>query len=191
MKDYVPQAPNVGDSCDGPVLDLKEAGQTSTLFAEVKRIGEASSSSAVAVIFGSITCPVWRSFGGQDLHRACRKKNLPVLHVYTLEAHPIGDFAAPPNADGPMALRRQVRVHQNEAERRMAALEAQAIISRQVGEVVNMVLDGMDDALENAYEARSIRAYILDTATGNVVYKSGKGPYSIPAKINDIAALQL
>ena len=58
-------------------------------------------------------------------------------------------------------------------------------------EVVNMVLDGMDDALENAYESRSIRVYMLDTATGNIVYKSGKGPYSIPAKINDIAALQL
>lgn len=190
VQGFESKCPSVGESVDGKVFTLADAEER-TLFSEVKSLGEEKESSAVAVMFGSITCPVWRSYGGQDLYKACRKKGLPVLTVYTLEAHASDEFPAPPNATGVMSLKRQVVRHQTIEERQTAALEAHAIVSRQVGEDIPMVLDNMDDSLENAYETRSFRIMVLDTATGAVKYLSGKGPYNIPAKMKDIAALQL
>merc|ERR1711904_542477 len=155
VKGYEVKAPVAGAAApDGAVLSMQEGGEASTLLAEVKKIAASSSSKYVALSFDSVTCPVWRMFGGQDLGKA--SKGIPCLHVYTREAHGKDDFDAPPNGSGPMALTREINMHKTEAERRQAACEAQGVMVKQLGaeEGNHWVLDNMEDSLEKAYEAR-------------------------------------
>jgi hypothetical protein len=184
---YESKAPKVGDSApDGPVLLLKEEGE-STLLAEVKKA--AGDGKYCGISFDSVTCPVWRSFAGYDFHAAAAKKGVPVLHVYTREAHGSDDFDAPPNNTGPLALTKSVPMHKTAAERRGAATGAAEIMKRQLSKEVDMVLDSMDDALEKAWEARPFRFYIVEVETGKVVYASGLAPFNMPAKLQGIKDL--
>lgn len=186
VKGYQSQAVDVGQAKDAKVLGLKADSDTGTLLEEVKKLGESKGSEVVAVSFDSLTCPVWRSFGGHDLHKAVADKGFPVLHVYTREAHASDEFDAAPNGKGLISLKRQVPAHQTEDDRRKAAVEAHALISRQVGGAVDMVLDNMEDELEKAYEARPFRIYLLETSTGKVVFRPGVCPFNIPAKTREM-----
>lgn len=190
LEGYETKAPKVGEIAkDGTVLPL-DAGGPSTLLAEVKKLARSGSSKYCAISFDSITCPVWRTFGGQDFHHACSGLGLPVLHVYTREAHGSDDFDAPPNKDGPIALSQPVIMHKTEADRRNAAKGAQSILSKQVGGNVTMVLDDMSDTLEKAYEARPFRMYIVEAETNKIVFATGLTPFNMQAKTDAIRKLQ-
>ena len=51
-----------------------------------------------------------------------------------------------------------------------------------------MVLDGMDDGLEAAYEARPFRLYVVQVASKTVVHKTGLAPFNMDAKRNELKA---
>lgn len=193
VKGYESQAPKVGDNApDGEVLSMEPDGEPSTLLAEVKALGKKAGSSFVGLSFDSLSCPVWRMYGGYDLCNAMNGVDgikFPVLHVYTREAHGSDDFDASPNVKGPMALTRQLPMHKTAGERRQAATEAQSVLAKQLGskgDSTHWVLDNMDDSLEKAYEARPFRFFILNIETGTVAYANGMCPFNIPAKIKDI-----
>jgi len=188
-KGYVSMAPKMGDAApDGPVLSLEADGAPSTLLAEVKKMSATSGKEFVAVSFGTVSCPVWRTFGGQDLCRPAKDAGVPILHVYTMEAHAEGQFDAGPNMKGPIALTRQIPPHKDEAERRKAAMEGHAVISRELGEKQVMVLDGMDDQLEKAYEARPFRVYVIEAKSGIVAHATSLTPFNMPAKVEGLKA---
>lgn len=184
---YESKAPKVGDIApDGPVLLLKEEGE-STLLEEVRRA--AGGSKFCGISFDSVTCPVWRSFAGYDFSTAAGRKGVPVLHVYTREAHGSDDFDAPPNNTGPLALTKSLPMHKTAAERRGAATGAAEMMTTQLAKEVDMVLDSMDDTLEKAWEARPFRFYIVEVETSKVVYASGLAPFNMPAKLQGIRDL--
>ena len=94
---YESHAPKVGDAVpDGPIASLDKGAAASTLLAEATKLGK-----RVAISFDSLSCPVWRTFGGAEFHNAATAAGLPVLHIYTREAHGKDDFGmyAPPVAD--------------------------------------------------------------------------------------------
>ena len=186
LKDYVNKVPKAGDAApDAPVLSMVPGSSPSTLLAEAKKLAAAKGTDVVAVLFFSMTCPVGRVYAWHDLYKAATKKGFPVLCVHTSEAHPYGEggFHTGVNEAGPMALDKQVPDHKTEDERREAATGAAAVLSKQVGETVTVVLDGMDDALEKAYEARPFRMHLINVKTSTVALQGGVNPLNVPAKL--------
>ena len=49
-------------------------------------------------------------------------------------------------------------------------------------------MDGMDDALEAAYEARPWRWYVIEVATGKVISSTGLAPFNMKGKLAKIKA---
>jgi len=191
LEGYVPLAPKPGQPApDGPVLNFKEADGKTTLLAKARSL--AGANNKVAIIFGCSTCPAFRVFGGHDLHHAFAKKGLPVLFVYTREAHGHDDFESDMNVGSPFALKHQIDMHRTIEERRAAAVLCHAHLVTQLGTVdINIVIDDMEDNLERAYEARPYRGYVIDTDTGTVVYASGPAPFNMHAKSKDIANIKV
>mmetsp|Transcript_55876 Transcript_55876/g.111993 ORF Transcript_55876/g.111993 Transcript_55876/m.111993 type:complete len:346 (-) Transcript_55876:132-1169(-) len=182
VKGFVNKAPKAGEPApDGTVVPV-DSEEKSTLHAELKKFG----AKFVGLSFDSVTCPVWRGYGGYDLTKAAA--GIPVLHVVSLEAHAADVFPTPVNEGGPFGLARQVNGHTSLAERRTAAGEAQAVISKWLKGAHTYVLDDMDNALEAAYESRPFRFYIIDTEDGTVAHACGMSPFNIPAKVRDIKA---
>ena len=46
-----------------------------------------------------------------------------------------------------------------------------------------MWMDGMDDALEEAYEARPWRWYVVDTENNKIIAKCGLAPFNMDGKM--------
>jgi len=185
---YESHAPKVGDAVpDGPIASLDKGAAASTLLAEATKLGK-----RVAISFDSLSCPVWRTFGGAEFHNAATAAGLPVLHIYTREAHGKDDFDAGPNDSGPMALEHAINMAKTEEERRGTAMKAKTLISEQVSmsEGVTMWCDAMDDWAEAAFEARPFRMYVIDTEEQKIVYVAGLTPFNMGAKANDIKALK-
>lgn len=180
---YVTKAPQVGDDMvDAPVLSLKASGPSSTLMTEVRKLGQKTGARKVCVAFDGITCPFYRAYAAEDLYKACG--NVPILHVYQMEAEPIDTF----NAGGsqtkmPMTINPPIKFHKNAAERRDAAERFKAFISKWEGDNVTMFIDGMDDALETIYESRPWRWHVVDVASGKLLAKTGLAPFNMDAKI--------
>jgi len=142
---------------------------------------------------------VWRAFAAQDTYRACGPE-VPVLFVYTREAHASDDFPTPVNASGPMALTEGGPTqHRSLSARLDAARRATGLLEDQLGllgesadetssQRIHLVADALDDALEAAYEARPFRLYLVDLATRKVVFAAGLGPFNVAQKVNAIEA---
>ena len=123
------------------------------------------------------------------MHRIARSFGVPVLHVYMAEAHP--DDAFPSPMQGPVALASELRRHRDLEERKAAAGRAQAFLTHKVGRPVVLVADGMGDALEEAYEARPFRMFILDVSRPDacvVAHKTGLAPFNMGAKFAELRA---
>mmetsp|Transcript_15067 Transcript_15067/g.50019 ORF Transcript_15067/g.50019 Transcript_15067/m.50019 type:complete len:278 (-) Transcript_15067:75-908(-) len=184
LKSFTSKAPANGSVApDGPALTL--AGKPTSLLAEVKALGAANGAAHVAVLFDSLTCPIWRTFAGVDLTNAAY--GLPVLHVYVLEAHAVGEFDTPP-LPPPVQIKEEIKVHSSEEERAHAAGLAKALLEAKVGGEVAMILDSMSNELERAYEARPFRAYVIEVATSKVAFASGPGPFNVNAKVTGLKA---
>lgn len=195
LEGYVPKAPKPGQPApDATVMNFNAADGKTTLLAKIKSLAttDNGANNKVAVIFGCSTCPAFRVFGGYDFYQAFSKKGLPVLFVYTREAHGHDDFESAMNESTPFALKHTIDMHKTPEERRAAAvlLHAHMVTSLKVKDI-NIVIDDMDDKLEAAYEARPFRGYVLDANNGTVVYASGLSPFNMPAKMKDIAKLDL
>ena len=97
---------------------------------------------------------------------ALAPSGVPTLHVYILEAH--GQDELPVNV-GPLNLAREYNQPKTITERRAAAKDALELIKGWTNGPVTMFLDDMNNALENAYEARPWRYYVIDTETKKIV----------------------
>jgi len=188
---YKTKAPQPGDKVpDGPLLSLEEGGPKTTLLAEARKLAKAAGSSKVILSFDSITCPFWRSYGAEDLYYA--SNGVPTLHVYIREAHPFDEFPAEgaegPNAKGPIALTRVVNKHKTIADRRLAASEAKALVSKYEGPNVAMFVDELNDKLEKMYEARPWRMYVIEAESAKMIDAISLTPFNMDGKIAAISA---
>ena len=84
IKGHVSRAPAIGaDAPDGTVLSLDDSVPPSTLHEAIDAVAaSAGGAQHVALIFGTITCPVWRGWAARDLHTDVTAAGVPVLHVY-------------------------------------------------------------------------------------------------------------
>merc|ERR1712187_597136 len=159
--------------------------KSSTLFEEIRALANPGNAQHVAILFGCLTCPAWRMVGAQDLHTAAKDAGVPVLHVYTREAHASDDFPAPPNSEGPIQLAPEVSqtMHRTVKDRQIAAATARMHVAAQLGHPIKMIMDDMKDELEKTYEARPFRLYIIDTLTMKIAHKQHLNPFNLTAKV--------
>eukprot|EP01094_Clydonella_sp_ATCC50884_P012268 TRINITY_DN22268_c0_g1_i1.p3 TRINITY_DN22268_c0_g1~~TRINITY_DN22268_c0_g1_i1.p3 ORF type:complete len:129 (+),score=28.37 TRINITY_DN22268_c0_g1_i1:310-696(+) len=87
--------------------------------------------------------------------------------VYIMEAHPVDGWQLPVNEDLGVCYRKP----RTTAQRCAIAQH----FKRDFGVTMEMVVDGIDNAAELAYEARPERLYVI--RNGEVAWRTGWGPY--------------
>lgn len=103
--------------------------------------------------------------------------------VYIREAHPVDEWQVPNNlTDG-------VEYAQPRSAAERESVASACAVGMRLG--IPILVDGMDDAAERAFNAWPERLYVLDKE-GKVVYKGGKGPYGFaPDALDEFLARQL
>merc|ERR1711998_4580 len=195
QKDYESKAPKVGDIApDGPVLSLAEDGESSTLLTEAKKLAAEAGTDKVVLGFDGMTCMFWRSYCAEQLYKAAG--DTPILHIYSMEAEPEDKFDAGGsqseghNTEVPPMLHitPAINEHKDVAERRLVASKAKSILETFNDKPVTMVIDDMDNALENAYETRPWRYYVIEAESGKVLSTSSLAPFNIDEKTASMKA---
>ncbi len=103
----------------------------------------------------------------EQLHRNVRDR-ANVAFVYIAEAHPTDGWQMQANLDEDVLLRQHVSL-----EERFAA--ARASVER-LGLTLPVLVDGMDDAVSEAFAAWPERLYVAE-AGGRLAYVGGPGPF--------------
>jgi hypothetical protein len=179
----------VGDIApDGPILNVDNPSEQSTLLTEAKKMAAKAGSKMVILCFDAITCPFFRAYAAEDLHKVAN--GVPQLHVYLREAEPCDVFdAGGMHCVTPLKMKRYIPWHKNEAERAQAAKDTRTFLEGFEGKgKVNMWMDAMDDKLEAAYEARPWRWYVIDVETCKVITCTGLAPFNMAGKLDKIKA---
>jgi len=188
MPGYTPKHPCPGDIApDGPILSIS-GGEPSTLLTEARKMAAAAGSKTVILCFDAITCPFFRAYAAEDLHKVTN--GVPQLHVYLREAEPCDVFdAGGMHCLTPLKMKRYIPWHKTEAERAQAAADTKTFLEGFEGKgKVNMWMDGMDDKLEAIYEARPWRWYVVEAESGKVVACTGLAPFNMKGKLAKIQA---
>jgi hypothetical protein len=186
----VSKAPQIGDVApDGPMHNLTAGGPSSTLLTEARKLAAIAGSDKVVLGFDGMTCPFWRSYAAFDLYQACG--NVPILHIYSLEAEPEDTFNAggSQSAGQPLDIKPPINFHQNMHERRVAAAKAKLVLELFNTAKVEIWIDGMDDRLESLYEARPWRYYVIEAESGKVLENQSLAPFNIDEKCGAIVAV--
>jgi len=184
---YEPKHPKDGEKAiDGKIFAIDGSGATSTLLAEAKKVAEAAGSDKVIICFDGMTCPFYRAYCMEDLYRA--SNGCPKLHVYIREAEPCDEFdAGGMHMVTPLKMKRPIPVHKTAEDRAKAANDCKTFLEKSAAKAkVNMWMDGMDDTLEAAYEARPWRWYVVDIASGTVITSTGLAPFNMKGKLAKI-----
>lgn len=182
---YVSKAPEVGTIApDGEVFSMD--GRSSTLLTQLKSLAVLKGSTVAAVLFGSMTCPIWRGWAAYDLHTAVMGLGVPVLHVYTMEAHAANQFPIFLNTEGVLKMDEQIDETVTKQDRIKAAKKGFAHLEAEIGGDISMVIDNLSGSLEAAYESRPFRLYLIDTLTSTVLHKTGLAPFNMDAKMSDL-----
>lgn len=147
----------------GPKLQDEAPGFTLTEADGGKqvRLADYRGKSAVALIFGSYSCPNFR--GAADQLKAMGQRygaRIPFLLIYVREAHAVGQWQSGRNQD---VLEAATTMTEKEQHASMC--------SRKLHLPFPALVDGMDGAVETAYNAWPSRAYIVGR-DGRVVYST-------------------
>ena len=103
----------------------------------------------------------------EQLYRLVRDR-ASVVFVYIAEAHALDEWQMQPNLDEDVLLRQHVTL-----DERFAA--ARAGVER-LGLTMPVLVDGMDDAVSEAFAAWPERLYVADTG-GRLAFVGGPGPF--------------
>lgn len=106
--------------------------------------------------------------------------------MYTHEAHPDDTFPSP--LKGPLALAEPLPAHTSLDERQAVAAKAKAFLEFKMAQPIEMVVGGMDDALEAAYESRPFRLYLIniDDSTPRVLFRTSLAPFNMGSKFQEL-----
>ena len=180
---YEPKHPKPGDLApDFKILSV-DGGEPSTLLTEARKLATAQGSSKVILCFDAITCPFFRAYAAEDLHKAAN--GVPQLHVYLREAEPCDVFdAGGMHCVTPLKMKRLIPWHKSEEERATAAKDTRTFLEGFEGKgKVAMWMDTLEDEIEAAYEARPWRWYVLDAESGKVIACTGLAPFNMAGKL--------
>jgi hypothetical protein len=125
----------------------------------------------VVLVFGSITCPPFRSMFLKEICDIVgeQKEKVRLLVVYLAEAHPKDGWHLGVND------KHQVVVEEHSTiEKRIASAKALQEMHPYVKE---MVTDSIDNSSDHAYEAQSSRIYVIHE--NKIAYQSELGPFQI------------
>jgi len=182
---YIPKHPKDGELApDGKIFAVDGSGKESTLLEEAKTAAAAAGSDRVIIAFDGMTCPFYRGYCMEDLYAA--SKGCPKLHVYIREAEPCDVFdAGGMHMETPLKFKRPIPWHKTAEERALAANDCKAFLENACAGKgkVTMWMDGMDDKLEAAYEARPWRWYVIEAKSGKVLSSTGLAPFNMKGKI--------
>ena len=181
---YMPKHPVPGDIVPDGKINSVDGGAPSTLLAEAKKLAAAKGSKKVILSFMGVTCPFYRAYAAKDLAKVAN--GVPTLHVSLREAEPCDVFDA-----GGMHLTTPLRMsnppvfwHKTEEDRAAIARRTRAFLEGIYGKgEVSMWMDTMDDNLEELYEARPWRQYVIEAETGKCVAALGLAPFNMAGKI--------
>lgn len=184
---YVPKHPKPGEVApDGPIFKTDGSLEESTLLTEAKKMAEAAGSDKVIICFDAITCPFFRAYAAEDLYKVAN--GVPQLHVYLREAEPCDTFdAGGMHCVTPLKMKRFIPEHKTPEDRAQAAQDTKTFLET-FEPNVNMWMDGMDDKLEAAYEARPWRWYVIEVATMKIIQCTGLAPFNMKGKLANIKA---
>ena len=104
----------------------------------------------------------------EQLHRRLRGQ-ANVVFVYVAEAHAVDEWQLPANVEEGVLLRQHVTLE----ERRDAAREG----VERLGLTMTVLVDGMDDAVSEAFAAWPERLCVAE-AGGRLAYVGGPGPFA-------------
>ncbi|QEL13528.1 deiodinase family protein [Limnoglobus roseus] len=136
------------------------------------------------LVFGNFTCSPFRGlFPDVDAAYGRYKDRANFVMVYVREAHPTDGWKMEANARVGVAVKQPT----TDAER--AAVCGQFRAKLRPG--MTVLVDGVADAVGNAYSAMPARLYVIDAA-GKVAYKSGRGPFGFkPGEMEQALAMSL
>lgn len=186
---YVPKHPKTGEAAvDGTILNVDDPSKSSTLLAEARKLATAAGSKKVMICFDAITCPFYRAYAAEDMHKV--SNGVPQLHVYLREAEPCDVFdAGGMHCMTPLKMKRYIPWHKTAEERAAAAIDTRKFLESFMGKgKVTMWMDAMDDKLEAAYEARPWRWYVIDVESGKVIGATGLAPFNMAGKLRALKA---
>ena len=103
----------------------------------------------------------------EELHRRFRER-ASVVFVYVAEAHAVDEWQMEANVEDGVLLRQHVTLD----ERNAAAREG----VERLGLTMPVLVDGMDDAVSEAFAAWPERLYVAEPG-GRLVYVGGPGPF--------------
>ena len=117
----------------------------------------------------------------EQLHRRYRER-ASVAFVYIAEAHAVDEWQLQANLDEGVLLRQHVAL-----EERFAA--ARRGVER-LGLTMPVLVDGMDDAVSEAFAAWPERLYVADRG-GRLAYVGGPGPFEFDPDAAEAALARL
>ena len=66
----MPKHPKTGEAAvDGTILNVDDPSKSSTLLAEARKLATAAGSKKVMICFDAITCPFYRAYAAEDMHK--------------------------------------------------------------------------------------------------------------------------
>jgi tetratricopeptide (TPR) repeat protein len=153
-----PAGPGAGDSA--PEFDAARMGSgESVTLAELRGAGP------VLLVFGSYTCPNFRSAAG-TLNRLYPeyKNQIPFYLIYIREAHSTADWSSTRNAREGVVLEPPTSMSEKQ--------DHATLCVRKLGIAFPALLDSMNGAAEAAYAAWPSKAFLLDRR-GRIVFSTG------------------
>ena len=137
---------------------------TNSFSAKKVALHEFRGRSPVVLVFGSYSCPNFRS--AADALRSMQKRygaRVPFLLIYIREAHAGNNWQSTRNEREGISMAPAASLSEKQ--------EHAAMCSRKLHLPFPSLVDGMDGAVENAYHAWPSRAFILDKS-GRILYST-------------------
>jgi thiol-disulfide isomerase/thioredoxin len=163
---YAGEVPAVGDRAPDFTLTAPD-GKTTV------RLKDKIGKKPVVLVLGNFTCGPFRAMYA-DVENVVERygDKAEFLMIYVREAHPTDGWAMSSNATVGVAVAQPRTVE----ERRKVCTQ----FTTKLKPTIPVVVDGLDDAVGNAYSGMPARLYVIDP-NGTVAYKSGRGPFGFRA----------
>ena len=123
------------------------------------------------LVFGSMTCPSFRSMYVEEFCEmiAEHKGAVRLVFVYLAEAHPQDGWQVGQNVSQEVLI----NTHKSVEDRLAAAKQ----LLEHHSEIKELLVDSMEDSCDADFEAQPSRAYVIHD--NQIVYQSNLGPYQI------------
>jgi len=149
---------------------LDVLARPNVVFGKAERREWAQGLGQCGVLFVNMTCPILRFGVMREYARMYAAAGVPLLLVYIRETHPRDGFLPQANWFGRESA--NIDAHRTAEDRAACCALVRQQWAEQCPELPppNIVIDGVGDSLEAAYEARPFRHYVIDVPKMTVAY---------------------